>query len=253
MLNPSFLAQCPRSFFKAVVTLASLSPTGGLGRGRESKVFRPRRSKARVSCGCKSRVKTKPPSSKILRTRSSSSRVAKSPFTQHASYLTDYFAFFRRRLRLTLVGRSLQGPRSRRYDQPQSSSRRPSRRRQGTSRARSLRRVCLAEIFLSGCLTDRSCCFDRVKMRSNGRDYVVATFLDIPARNTCVLQRGDELEMLPAGQHYVTGANVGRIATVELLSVRTMLTARSFCRSRSEDGSPRAKHNLRCRLRVSVL
>ncbi|CCM02166.1 uncharacterized protein FIBRA_04244 [Fibroporia radiculosa] len=40
------------------------------------------------------------------------------------------------------------------------------------------------------------------------RDYVVALFLNIPANNCAVLQRGDDLELLPAGQHYITNPNV---------------------------------------------
>jgi hypothetical protein len=32
--------------------------------------------------------------------------------------------------------------------------------------------------------------------------------LDIPANNCAVLQRGDELELLGAGQHYITNPNV---------------------------------------------
>jgi regulator of protease activity HflC (stomatin/prohibitin superfamily) len=52
-----------------------------------------------------------------------------------------------------------------------------------------------------------------VKMRSrigSGRDqeYVVALFLNIPANNCAILQRGDDLELLPAGQHYITNPNV---------------------------------------------
>jgi len=51
-----------------------------------------------------------------------------------------------------------------------------------------------------------------VKMKSNigGRatEYVVATFLDIPANNCAVLQRGDDLHLLGAGQHYITNPNV---------------------------------------------
>ncbi|KAG9318383.1 hypothetical protein JVU11DRAFT_474 [Chiua virens] len=52
-----------------------------------------------------------------------------------------------------------------------------------------------------------------VKMRSRvgtGKDqeYVVALFLNIPANNCAVLQRGDDLELLPAGQHYITNPNV---------------------------------------------
>ncbi|KAG6376056.1 hypothetical protein JVT61DRAFT_2024 [Boletus reticuloceps] len=52
-----------------------------------------------------------------------------------------------------------------------------------------------------------------VKMRSrigSGKDqeYVVALFLNIPANNCAILQRGDDLELLPAGQHYITNPNV---------------------------------------------
>ncbi|KAG8855049.1 hypothetical protein FRB96_007244 [Tulasnella sp. 330] len=40
------------------------------------------------------------------------------------------------------------------------------------------------------------------------QEYVVATFLDIPANNCAILQKGDELEILPAGQHYITNPNI---------------------------------------------
>ncbi|KAH7343770.1 hypothetical protein B0J17DRAFT_643884 [Rhizoctonia solani] len=39
-------------------------------------------------------------------------------------------------------------------------------------------------------------------------NYVVAGFLDIPANNVAVLQRGDEMEQVPAGQHCITNPNV---------------------------------------------
>ena len=64
-------------------------------------------------------------------------------------------------------------------------------------------------------------------MKSNGKDYVVALLyvgsgygvdstgayevsssLNIPANNCAILQRGDDLELLPAGQHYITNPNV---------------------------------------------
>lgn len=32
--------------------------------------------------------------------------------------------------------------------------------------------------------------------------------LNIPANNCAILQRGDDLELLPAGQHYITSPNV---------------------------------------------
>ncbi|KZO95180.1 band 7 domain-containing protein [Calocera viscosa TUFC12733] len=40
------------------------------------------------------------------------------------------------------------------------------------------------------------------------QDYVVATFLNIPANNCAILQRGDELQQIPAGQHVITNPNV---------------------------------------------
>ncbi|KAI0084082.1 band 7 domain-containing protein [Irpex rosettiformis] len=54
---------------------------------------------------------------------------------------------------------------------------------------------------------------DEVLMRSNisahqSSSYVVALFLNIPANNCAILQRGDDLELLPAGQHYITSPNV---------------------------------------------
>jgi regulator of protease activity HflC (stomatin/prohibitin superfamily) len=52
-----------------------------------------------------------------------------------------------------------------------------------------------------------------VKMKSKTsahteKEYVVALFLNIPASNCAILQRGDDLELLPAGQHYITNPNV---------------------------------------------
>ncbi|KAH9836293.1 uncharacterized protein C8Q71DRAFT_761713 [Rhodofomes roseus] len=40
------------------------------------------------------------------------------------------------------------------------------------------------------------------------REYVVALFLNVPANNCAILQKGDDLEQLPAGQHYITNPNV---------------------------------------------
>ncbi|TFK87557.1 hypothetical protein K466DRAFT_586278 [Polyporus arcularius HHB13444] len=40
------------------------------------------------------------------------------------------------------------------------------------------------------------------------KDYVVALFLNIPANNCAILQKGDDLELLPAGQHFITTPNV---------------------------------------------
>ncbi|KAI0246092.1 hypothetical protein BJV78DRAFT_197706 [Lactifluus subvellereus] len=45
-------------------------------------------------------------------------------------------------------------------------------------------------------------------MDSATRDYVVALFLDIPANNCAILQSGNNLELLPAGQHCITHPNV---------------------------------------------
>ncbi|KAG9082870.1 hypothetical protein FS749_006505 [Ceratobasidium sp. UAMH 11750] len=39
-------------------------------------------------------------------------------------------------------------------------------------------------------------------------NFVVAGFLDIPANNVAVLQRGDEMEQVAAGQHCITNPNV---------------------------------------------
>lgn len=52
-----------------------------------------------------------------------------------------------------------------------------------------------------------------VTMKSSTRDgvekdYVVALFLNIPANNCAILQKGDDLELLSAGQHYITNPNV---------------------------------------------
>lgn len=38
--------------------------------------------------------------------------------------------------------------------------------------------------------------------------FVVALFLNIPASNCAILQRGDDLELLPAGQHCITNPNI---------------------------------------------
>ncbi|KAL6302736.1 band 7 domain-containing protein [Sparassis latifolia] len=47
-------------------------------------------------------------------------------------------------------------------------------------------------------------------INSDGKeqDYVVAQFFNIPANNCAILQKGDDLELLPAGQHYITTPNV---------------------------------------------
>ncbi|KAG9082936.1 hypothetical protein FS749_006452 [Ceratobasidium sp. UAMH 11750] len=43
---------------------------------------------------------------------------------------------------------------------------------------------------------------------SMSTNFVVAGFLDIPANNVAVLQRGDEMEQVAAGQHCITNPNV---------------------------------------------
>ncbi|KAM0789759.1 hypothetical protein ACM66B_006614 [Microbotryomycetes sp. NB124-2] len=50
--------------------------------------------------------------------------------------------------------------------------------------------------------------YEQVEMVTDAKKFVVATFLDIPANNCAILQRGDDLEMLPAGQHCITTPNV---------------------------------------------
>ncbi|KAG6829664.1 hypothetical protein H0H92_003907 [Tricholoma furcatifolium] len=52
-----------------------------------------------------------------------------------------------------------------------------------------------------------------VKMKSRvsaheNKEYVVATFLNIPASNCAILQRGDDLELLGAGQSVITNPSV---------------------------------------------
>ncbi|EEB97553.1 hypothetical protein MPER_03104, partial [Moniliophthora perniciosa FA553] len=51
----------------------------------------------------------------------------------------------------------------------------------------------------------------KMKSRVNSReerDYVVATFMNIPANNCAILQRGDDLELLGAGQSVITNPSV---------------------------------------------
>jgi regulator of protease activity HflC (stomatin/prohibitin superfamily) len=43
--------------------------------------------------------------------------------------------------------------------------------------------------------------------RTGERDFVVALFLNIPANNCAILQKGDDLQLLPAGQHYIIDSN----------------------------------------------
>jgi len=46
------------------------------------------------------------------------------------------------------------------------------------------------------------------KVAAKDREYVVATFLNIPASNCAILQRGDHLELLSAGQSVITNPSV---------------------------------------------
>ncbi|GAA6039160.1 hypothetical protein JCM8097_000441 [Rhodosporidiobolus ruineniae] len=43
---------------------------------------------------------------------------------------------------------------------------------------------------------------------AGGSPYVVATFLDIPASNVVIIQKGDDLEELSAGQHCILNASI---------------------------------------------
>jgi hypothetical protein len=65
---------------------------------------------------------------------------------------------------------------------------------------------------------------------SSANDYVVALFLDIPANNCAILQSGNDLELLPAGQHCIC-------------------TPMSRC----VGSTPSARINSRCRQRTSLL
>ncbi|KAF8339581.1 uncharacterized protein EI90DRAFT_3117391 [Cantharellus anzutake] len=47
-----------------------------------------------------------------------------------------------------------------------------------------------------------------VSFRGKSNDYVGALFLDVPANNCAILQRGDDLEQIGAGQHCITSPNV---------------------------------------------
>jgi len=42
----------------------------------------------------------------------------------------------------------------------------------------------------------------------SGNKFIVALFLNIPANNCAILQRGDDMELLPAGQHCITNPNI---------------------------------------------
>jgi hypothetical protein len=57
------------------------------------------------------------------------------------------------------------------------------------------------------------CCCAFVSQKKNLSDehaliLEILGSLDIPANNCAILQRGDDLELLPAGQHYITNPNV---------------------------------------------
>jgi hypothetical protein len=40
------------------------------------------------------------------------------------------------------------------------------------------------------------------------KEFVVALFLDIPANNCAILQKGNDLIVIPAGQHYVVDPSI---------------------------------------------
>jgi regulator of protease activity HflC (stomatin/prohibitin superfamily) len=46
------------------------------------------------------------------------------------------------------------------------------------------------------------------KLGQQAEKYVAALFLSIPANNCAILQKGDDLELLPAGQHVINDPNV---------------------------------------------
>ncbi|EJD52128.1 hypothetical protein AURDEDRAFT_111592 [Auricularia subglabra TFB-10046 SS5] len=46
------------------------------------------------------------------------------------------------------------------------------------------------------------------RLGNKDQKFVVALFLNIPANNCAILQKGDDLELLPAGQHYITDPNI---------------------------------------------
>ena len=54
----------------------------------------------------------------------------------------------------------------------------------------------------------RSCKFTRLRRRSEKLIAVLPCSLNIPANNCAILQKGDDLELLPAGQHFITSPNV---------------------------------------------
>ena len=44
--------------------------------------------------------------------------------------------------------------------------------------------------------------------RRNDLELSLGNSLNIPANNCAILQKGDDLELLPAGQHFITTPNV---------------------------------------------
>ncbi|GAA6013043.1 hypothetical protein JCM10207_006150 [Rhodosporidiobolus poonsookiae] len=50
--------------------------------------------------------------------------------------------------------------------------------------------------------------YEQIYMPSESGKVVAATFLDIPAQNTVILQRGNELEQLPPGQHCILNPSI---------------------------------------------
>lgn len=44
--------------------------------------------------------------------------------------------------------------------------------------------------------------------KGGGKEFVVALFLNIPANNCAILQKGNDLIVIPAGQHYVIDPSI---------------------------------------------
>src|SRR3984885_10381583 len=51
-------------------------------------------------------------------------------------------------------------------------------------------------------------CYFLISSYCSWKLYFSISSLNIPANNCAILQKGDDLELLPAGQHYITNPNV---------------------------------------------
>ena len=49
---------------------------------------------------------------------------------------------------------------------------------------------------------------DTLQNDMNDSTHISMISLNIPANNCAILQKGDDLQLLPAGQHYITNPNV---------------------------------------------